>query len=376
MHRSIIFMLAIAATCCLAADTSLDTITPATPVFEPGHVTHSAAQVPEVLKKVTIQSEEVTFSTDRFQLSGILVRPDSPGPHPAVVFIHGDGPVNRDGYGVYKPIWERFVEMGYACLAWDKPGVGDSTGTFTSHTMSEERARIANEAIRFLKDRSDINPDRIGIWGVSHAGYVLPLVCAANPDLAFMIAVSTPTTNRIKQSAHLIEQEIRRAGLGDAAARTYAWYFEQREKAETYEEYLNYARPLNRHAVVQDRLGLGEIVNRDVFVPYSRHKDNQLEPLNWLEKITVPVLTIFGGRDTQIAVKECIRHYRIAMRKAGNSHFRVTRLEQADHMIFDSLTGGIYEMRDNLVSGKFRMAPGYLRSMENFLGSLSRLAQN
>ena len=220
MHRLAIFILA--TTVCMAADTSLERLTPVNPVFDSQSVTHSAKPVPEVQKTVNITTEEIRFAADRFQLAGVLVRPEGEGPHPAIIFIHGDGPVNRDGYGVYRPIWKRFVEMGYACLSWDKPGVGQSSGTFTPHATYEERAGIVREAIHFLKERTDIDATRIGLWSISQAGYVAPMVCAGNPDVAFLIAVSTPTVNPIEQTAHLIEQEIRRSGLGDAAARTYA----------------------------------------------------------------------------------------------------------------------------------------------------------
>ncbi len=376
MKQLATLMLAMVATCCLASDSSLNTMTPVAPVFESSTVKQSADPVPEVQQAVKIQTEQVTFDSRHFHLEGVLIKPSSPGPHPTIVFVHGDGPVNRDGYGMYKPMWKRFVNMGYACLSWDKPGVGGSTGHFSSYRKFEERAGIVTDAIRFLKGRTDVDNTRIGLWGISEAGYVLPMVCSGNPDVAFLIAVSTPTTNPITHTAYRIGEEIRRAGMGDAAARTYAWYYKQREQAESYEEYLRYAKTLNRNPIVRDRLGLGNILDREQFVAASRHRDNQMEPMQLLEKISIPVLTVFGGRDTQIAVKETIRHYRIAMRKAGNTHFRIVRLDQADHMIFSSLTGSIQEMRDNLVSGAFRLAPGYLRGMENFLMTLNRMARN
>ena len=38
------------------------------------------------------REEEVHFDSDGHTLAGVLVLPTTPGPHPAVVFIHGSGP--------------------------------------------------------------------------------------------------------------------------------------------------------------------------------------------------------------------------------------------------------------------------------------------
>ena len=39
-----------------------------------------------------LREEEVHFDSDGHTLAGVLVLPTTPGPHPAVVFIHGSGP--------------------------------------------------------------------------------------------------------------------------------------------------------------------------------------------------------------------------------------------------------------------------------------------
>jgi len=121
-----------------------------------------------------MRGEEITFKKDRFTLSGVFMMPDGSGPHPAAIFIHGDGPINRDASGFYIPLWEGLTQAGCACLSWDKPGAGKSTGEYSRSQLFHERAFVALEAVRFLKNREDINPKRIGFWGISQAGYVMP----------------------------------------------------------------------------------------------------------------------------------------------------------------------------------------------------------
>ena len=41
-----------------------------------------------------------------------------------------------------------------------------------------------------MKTRPDIDQRQIGLWGISQAGYVMPLVLSQSEDVAFMICVS------------------------------------------------------------------------------------------------------------------------------------------------------------------------------------------
>src|SRR4051794_33792490 len=59
------------------------------------------------------------------RLAGTLVLPAAPGPHAAVVLLHGSGPQKRD---LFMARW--FAEQGIAALAYDKRGVGESAGDF------------------------------------------------------------------------------------------------------------------------------------------------------------------------------------------------------------------------------------------------------
>ncbi len=74
------------------------------------------------------QKQKFEFAYGQDEISGVLLLPDAPGPHPAVIFIHGDGEAVWDQYGYYTPLQEAMLEAGFAVLSWDKPGVGKSGG--------------------------------------------------------------------------------------------------------------------------------------------------------------------------------------------------------------------------------------------------------
>ena len=81
------------------------------------------------------------------------------------------------------------LEAGFAVLSWDKPGVGKSGGDWPNYSM-QDRANMLIHASNILKSRDAINPDVIGLWGISQAGWVMPLAITESDNSTFMISVS------------------------------------------------------------------------------------------------------------------------------------------------------------------------------------------
>ena len=131
-------------------------------------------------------------SPGRLDLSAISSCREAKGPYPLVVFDHGDGPVDRTGFGLFLPIMERMLRAGYATFAWDKPGSGKSTGEIDRSRLQEQRTQILLDAIEVIKTHPDIDPRQIGLWGASQACYIMPRVLSTGEDITFMIAVSCP----------------------------------------------------------------------------------------------------------------------------------------------------------------------------------------
>jgi hypothetical protein len=75
----------------------------------------------------TVHEEEVRFRNGDVELAGTLLLPAGPGPHPAVVFLHGSGP---EGRWASNYLARRVVRGGIAALVWDKRGVGESAGSW------------------------------------------------------------------------------------------------------------------------------------------------------------------------------------------------------------------------------------------------------
>jgi uncharacterized protein len=154
--------------------------------------------------------EEVNFRNDDVTLAGTLMIPSRKGQHPAIVFIHGSGPQDRD----FGPLPALFARRGFAVLTYDKRGVGNSTGDF-KQVPFYELAGDAVAGVRYLKTRKEINPNRIGVWGISQGGWLGPFAASQSADIAFVISVSGPGVTPKEQMLFYRGNQLRRMGLSE-----------------------------------------------------------------------------------------------------------------------------------------------------------------
>jgi uncharacterized protein len=120
-------------------------------------------------------------------------------PYPAVVLVHGSGEITgrhlMDGPG------RRLIELGFVVLAYDKRGVGQSTGEYemigpsNSVRMFDLLAADALAGVDALRRRSDVDAARIGLVGFSQAGWIAPLAASRSRDVAFLVIVSGPAVS-------------------------------------------------------------------------------------------------------------------------------------------------------------------------------------
>jgi pimeloyl-ACP methyl ester carboxylesterase len=177
----------------------------------PAQPTTDTAETPPV---PSFTVEEVSFSHGTDRLAGVLSRPNTPGPHPAVILILGSGAEDRDYGGVGPALREHFARHDVACLAWDKPGVSRSTGDYMTQTF-RNRADEVLAAVRFLRGRTDIRADRVGVWGHSQGGMIAPLAASLAGDFAFLIEVSGWQGPAWKQDIMRVESELRAARFSE-----------------------------------------------------------------------------------------------------------------------------------------------------------------
>jgi pimeloyl-ACP methyl ester carboxylesterase len=309
---------------------------------------------------------EVKFDHRHFTVIGDLYAPSPKKKNPVIIFVHGDGPARRSSSRAPNRLMRNFLEIGFACYYYDKPGYGESKGKFTSGKLFEERASILVEAVAILKLHPLIDPDMIGLWGISQAGWVMPKAISMSEDIAFMIAVSCAGVDGIEQSAYLVEQQILCEGYSKGEAKKARMYYNQRARAKTYEEYLEAAEFLDKHPVIST-MGWGGIKSEEKFSPAPASYSQFFNPIPVIEKMKIPVLAIYGDKDTQVDPFQGMNAYKNALEKAKNPFYRVEIFKNADHGIIQSKTGCLKEQRQRRSA---RFARGFLELMQNWLKNL------
>jgi pimeloyl-ACP methyl ester carboxylesterase len=270
---------------------------------------------------------------------------------------------------------ERMERAGYATFAWDKPGTGESTGQIDRSRLGEQRAQIVLDAVEVLKARSDIDSEKIGLWGISQAGYVMPRVLSMSKDIAFMIAVSCPGVAGVDQGAYLVSAQAVCDGVSEEDAKQMRKLLAAIERVERYDDYVQYKELLDAlpgigNAVIFSyRIG---VMPQEEWHAPNLQGEYFWNPIEVIEQTTIPVLAFFGERDTQVDPIQSAQAYREALEHAGNPNFRVELIPGTDHNIILSETGCLDEREKRPRSEWTNYAPKYLDMLEEWLKELYR----
>ena len=319
------------------------------------------------------KKEELVFRSGDFKIVGDLKLPEGEGPHPVILFVHGDGPNNRTSGVTYPPIMKRMLGVGYATFAWDKPGTGASTGEIDRSRLVEQRAQIVLDAIKVMKEREEIDPQMIGLWGISQAGYVMPRVLSISDDVAFMIAVSCPGEPGVEQGIYLITAQAVCGGLPETDRAPVESLLSAAARAQTYQEHVRFKSRLRDYPELAVLSEYG--VNIDVRSEDEWHADDLDGPYFWdpiavIEHTTIPVLAFFGEKDTQADPIQGAQAYTEALTRAGNPFFRVELIPGVDHNLIISETGSLLEREQRSRAGWTNYAPEYLDILTRWLTEL------
>jgi dienelactone hydrolase len=145
--------------------------------------------------RLDVRQFDVRFRSGKATLAGTLSIPPGAGPHPAAVYVSGSGDTLREEAQWLQGL---FVARGIAVLAYDKRGIGQSGGTYTGSLASDDTIRTlagdAAAAARFLAAQNGIDPKRVGFYGLSQGGWIIPQAAVrASGVVSWAVVESGPT---------------------------------------------------------------------------------------------------------------------------------------------------------------------------------------
>lgn len=327
-------------------------------------------------------SAEVPFKFDYDGISydGVVRYPTGTKPKHLVIIIPGHGQTDFVKGNEYGELRSFFTDQGFAVGVWDKAGCGNSGGTYDHGQSVESSAKEAIAAIAALRRKGIRGSQSIGLWGISRAGWICPLIIEKDPSIAFWISVSG--TGRLGNNRYMLEANLRAEGRSEAQISKIMKEWDFYRKAlvfggVTYAEFEQGIQTLwqdpyfnsNNIALTEDIfLGTQQYFQNNG-LKYDK-KTGQAIMLDHLpqilNKMRCPVLAILGKKDTQIDWQETISLYT----KAIHPNLLTTiTFTHGNHTLHQSKTGAISENTENgtLVNGYYNGMASWLKNVVNKL---------
>ena len=302
-------------------------------------------------------AEEVEYENEDVTIAGTLTLPPGGGKVPAALLISGSGALNRDlelfGHKSFLVLADHLTRLGIAVLRVDDRGVGGSSGS-TSQSTSRDKAADVLAGVRFLRGHGRIDPERVGLIGISEGGLVAPLALnRVEPGtIAFTVLLAGPGV----PGGDLLRQQLRRIAAANGAT------------AEMIEELAalqgralqiigSGMPPAEAEAalreVVAEQLAAspetaqlsGDALESAVsaavesnLTPWFRFFI-RYDPGPALGGLAVPTLALFGGKDTQVDADQNQTAMEAAFAASANRDIAVRRFPSLNHLFQTAGTG-------------------------------------
>lgn len=307
------------------------------------------------------EEEEVVVenSAAGVKLAGTLTLPRGTGPHPAVIFITGSGPQDRDeeimGHRPFLVLADHLARRGIAVLRCDDRGMGKSTGDFGQATEADFVQDTLTQ-FAWLRARKEIDPKRVGLLGHSEGGIIAPLVATKSRDVAFIVllaGVGVPMEELLLRQARDIalvmgasEEVI--ATNAVAQRKIFRAVKTEKDPAAAEAAVRKLVREQTASMTEEQRQALelsDDMVDAQIKTVLSPWFRDLLayDPRPTLKAVKCPVLALNGEKDLQVAASENLAAIRDALTTGGNQQVKTVALPGLNHLFQTCQTGAIAE---------------------------------
>ena len=319
-----------------------------------------------------------SFEFGEIKLSGVLNFPKDIEPKGIVLIIHGDGKTNAVEGKWWYDVRNSITKAGFATFMWDKMGCGKSEGTYKNGRPVENEALEVIEAIKNLKANKIKGSNKIGLWGISRAGWVNPIVIDQFDKVDFWISVSGVDDDETFD--YLLEQNLRIEGhhqdtidlilsewhnsiLLSRGGASYKYYLSATKNLRKNK----FWRKINNESISEERYYEYQKVLQEVTLDKDTELPLYVENFNeMLSKIDIPVLALFGETDMTVDWKKTKMLYEKTMKE--NTDLTIKTFPTCNHNMWQAKTGEIYEFEDS--NWEYIRCDGFLNSITKWLKEL------
>ena len=325
------------------------------------------------------ETTDFTFTSSEQRLSGVFDTPADAEAEALILFVHGYGETNVRAWNSFSDLRQRFNQIGIATAVWDKPGQGQSEGAFDINQSVYSSAQEVIDAANLLREIKAPGADKIGIWGVSRAGWIAPIAISQDADIEFWISVSGTTAEdnfaylllsnlpHEGGSLELAEQLADEWRAGCEIFRTGGSFDRYEEATQTLRanDYIKQMRgewqTRAQYEGQQQQCQSGACPNLDqdmcsyIFI-------NAFDEM--LSSLDVDVLAIFGEKDLNVDWRKTRAFYQDTIGQNPSATLAVETYSNADHNLHVAETGSIREMQSMTAPIK---AEGYYEAQTTWL---------
>lgn len=272
-------------------------------------VTPAPAEASPAVETAEIKEEEVVLTSQGLELPATLTFPrERNGKLPAVVFVHGSGPNDRDETlgpnKLFRDLAHALARQGVASLRYDKRtkvyGMRTREVSGGRLTYDEETVDDAAAALGFLSRRGEFDTSRLFVIGHSLGGMLAPRVALrSSVPPAGLIMIAAPARPFWEMLRDQILYISLAEGRTDEAAEKAARELEAKVRQSCPTEYLEM---IDWYQPVRTACRLG----------------------------TLPMLFLQGGADYQVT-EEDLKLWKDGLTANPNATFRL--LPTADHQM-------------------------------------------
>lgn len=312
-------------------------------------------------KTVPMVTTDFDFISGNKTLSGIIDQPVNGKAQALIVFVHGSGVTDIRRENRYFDLRCRFVDLGIACVTWDKPGRGRSEGVFDDNQPLEESAREVLDAIAWLRAEKVPGSEKIGIWGTSRGGWVVPIALSHNASVEFWISVSgvpaednkyylmksnLPLEGRTQQETERLMEEWRRGRQIFIQGGDYESYLAATENLRKDSAVFYFAGDLTGSREEYKAEQEAYMKTKDQYEfddeTFSIMRVRNFDEL--LSGLDIDVLALFGEKDTNVNWRKARALYESTIGQNPNASLTIHTLPDCNHSMNVSATGSVREV--------------------------------
>lgn len=132
-----------------------------------------------------VERLDVEFQSEGVTCRAWLYRAAGSGRHPTVILAGGWCYVRE----IVMPVYARaFAEVGINAMIFDYRNLGVSDGENRQHLDPWAQIRDYQNGISFLERHDSVDPDRIGVWGISYSGGHALILAAIDPRVRSIVS--------------------------------------------------------------------------------------------------------------------------------------------------------------------------------------------